>query len=161
MFGAIRDLITQRISIPETGPVLPVLIQLGETQVTLHADGKIEGNYEAAKAHLEKHQVNVFAEDKIIYWLLMQVWRQQLSYAETNPETEWSAGTSMPEYTLTHGPDEVLQFDGPQLVKEYKQAHIIDPLPVAPKPLDLNRNRREKVIMTDKGPVNMKYKHID
>ncbi len=59
------------------GPVIPIKTNLGVNNVLLNADGTIEGDFDGCEHWLKSVEVRTGPEDRIIFWLLLQYWRQR------------------------------------------------------------------------------------
>ena len=66
------------VQMPVNEPVLPVMnIPFGDTMISLHTDGRITGDFKALEKYLTTTAVERFAEERILFWLLLQAMRSQ------------------------------------------------------------------------------------
>ena len=66
------------VQMPVNEPVLPVMnIPFGNTMISLHTDGRITGDMKALEKYLTTTAVERFAEERILFWLLLQAMRAQ------------------------------------------------------------------------------------
>jgi hypothetical protein len=153
-------------NIPVEEPFFPIKTSLDGNPLTLHADGRIEGDYEAIKAYFENGTINAFSEDKMIFWLFMQWWKQQRQFEIWKKDFE----------EQRHDPGQEESFDWVSEQPAVENIHLpianntvveiipsvtpADPADAHPAFTAARKERKEKIVYTENGPVKVNYDHI-
>jgi len=80
MLGYLRTIFGMKDNnyiVPVEEAIIPIKTYLGHNKIVLREDGSIEGDYKAVESWLRHTKMTAFAEDRIIFWLLLNYWRQQ------------------------------------------------------------------------------------
>ena len=157
MFGNLKRFFSGG-NIPVEEPILPISTRIGKTLVVLHTNGDIEGDMDAVEHYLEVTPITAFAEDRIIFWLLLQYWRQKKELDEFHAQYEDEKEIHLPNlvmqntypsvmanvYPFTFDSNPLVEFDADKL----KQG-IVEIKPA-----------KARAVETKKVPVKIKYEHI-
>ena len=188
-FKAVRGWFKSGVQVPQVGPILPIDTQIGVHKLVLHADGRIEGDIEAVEHYLRNFSTSAFVEDRMLFWLFLQWWRQQkemeklikdMQENQFAPDVEEDLDQveaelkPVPVYEMFEdesitAPKEVKVEPGvvvsniswAEYEKYQNEFHANSgTLVIEEKPVEVKKTpKREKTIMTAKGPVTVKYEH--
>jgi hypothetical protein len=169
------------VAVPNVGPILPIDTQIGAHRLILHSDGRIEGDIDAVEHYLKTFSTSSFVEDRMLFWLFLQWWRQQKEMEKLmkdmadnyhqSPEEEDLAEIEqqlkpVPVYDMfeEEGNNAIANTPLPEFLKPVTPVEEFEansgPL-IIEEPVKMPKKgpKREKVIMTANGPVTVKYDH--
>ncbi len=78
-FGKIKDFFKKGVIFPAKEKALPLSTSFGPHIVTFHMNGTISGDYHAVEKWLKETETDDFAESRILFWMMLQMWKAQIN----------------------------------------------------------------------------------